>query len=92
MVQKPRRRVETAKLHAKLFFFQNMKDFHAWHASYRSIFFPILFGQKAMSLPDHLLSQIQFLKNPIFDRTTPLRRTGAILPCAFLVFQMTRGG
>ena len=25
-----------------------------------------------MSLPGHLLSHIQFLKNPIFDRTTPL--------------------
>ena len=26
-----------------------------------------------MSLPGRLLSHIQFLKNPIFDRTTPLR-------------------
>ena len=25
-----------------------------------------------MSLPGHLLSHIQFFKNPIFDRTTPL--------------------
>ena len=26
-----------------------------------------------MSLPGRLLSHIQFLKNPIFDRTTPLK-------------------